>query len=134
MPDTQRGDFGDVSCSDCGDEEKGLVFIKHWGPLIPAGDAGLFGPNCWVARMLLDGKGKPRPLGTPYEHRENLMDDWDLMMFGYDEMRECGEDKDKLRDLLTRVDLAKQRFAGPRQMFDEASRLRDIERGIQSRL
>lgn len=128
-----RADFGDIPCSDCGDEEKGRVFIKHWGPLVPPGMVGWFGPNCWAARMLLD-REKARPLGTLYEHREYLMDDWSLMTFGRKEMLECGEDKEKLRELLNKVSPAKERFATSRQMFEEASRLRDIERDIQVRL
>jgi hypothetical protein len=37
MPDTQRGDFGDKPCTDCG---KPKVAFKHWGPLVPPGEVG----------------------------------------------------------------------------------------------
>jgi hypothetical protein len=134
MPDTRRGSFPNTPCSDCGDEEKGQVFIEHWGPLVPAGESGFFGPNCWAARRLLDRNGNPRPLGTPYEHREHLADDDELLTLGRDFLKECGNDYKKLYALLERVNDAKGRFAGPRQMFDEASRLRDLEKEIQSKM
>jgi len=70
MADTMRGDFPDQVCSDCGGE-KGEVYIKHWGPLVPPGEVGYFGPNCLVARRNENRAGlPPRPLGT--KPRENL--------------------------------------------------------------
>ena len=67
MVDTMRGDMPEVDCSDCGKEEVGKVFIKHWGPLVPPGTTGYFGPKCWEARQA-DGRAghKPRPLGVRF--------------------------------------------------------------------
>jgi hypothetical protein len=65
MPDTMRRDFPDKPCSDCGDIEKGLVYLKHWGPLVPTGETGYFGPVCFEARQRESHAGfDPRPLGT----------------------------------------------------------------------
>ncbi len=65
MPDTLRGDFPDKNCSDCGAVEKGLVYIKHWGPLVPPNTTGWFGPVCIEARRNENREGfDPRPLGT----------------------------------------------------------------------
>ena len=65
MADTMRGSFPNEHCSDCGVAEQGSVFIKHWGPLVPKGEVGLFGPVCWEARMKERDMGfDPRPLGT----------------------------------------------------------------------
>jgi hypothetical protein len=65
MADTCPGDYPGVSCSDCGDEEMNQVYIMHWGPLVPAGVVGFFGPKCWAARVEERNSGLlPRPLGT----------------------------------------------------------------------
>lgn len=47
---------------------------------------------------------------------------------------ELSVDRRGLYNLLTKVNEAKERFAGPRQMFEEAAKLRDIERKVQQRL
>lgn len=62
MPDTCRGDFPDVQCSDCG--EMGCNF-KHWGPLVPKNSLGNFCGFCWTERYEA-GKinEKPEPLGV----------------------------------------------------------------------
>ena len=64
MADTSHSDYkGD--CSDCGPEENGQVFIRHWGPLVPPGVVGQFGPKCWDERRAdRDAGREPRPLGT----------------------------------------------------------------------
>ena len=65
MADTARGYYPDIPCSDCGDEELGQVYIKHWGSLVPPGKIGFFGPKCWEARVKDGGAGRPpRELGT----------------------------------------------------------------------
>lgn len=63
MPDTQRGDFHDVRCSDCG--EMGSNF-SHWGPLVPKGTVGNLCLFCWTERYeAVNTRGdKPRPLGV----------------------------------------------------------------------
>lgn len=61
MGDTIRGNFKDISCSDCG--EKGCEF-KHGGPLVPEGEFGSFCSFCWTERNDAYEKGEnPRPLG-----------------------------------------------------------------------
>ena len=47
MADTERGNFPDEKCSDCG--EIGCCF-KHWGPLVPEGKIGFFCPFCFSER------------------------------------------------------------------------------------
>ncbi|MES2213958.1 MAG: hypothetical protein V4465_01000 [Patescibacteria group bacterium] len=65
MPDTRRGDWPEKDCSDCGKAEKGLVYIQHWGPLVPPGAVGFFGPACFEARIKENRAGlEPRLLGT----------------------------------------------------------------------
>lgn len=60
MPDTIRGYFPDVPCSDCG--EIGSSF-NHWGPLVPKGAVGSFCMFCWTERC--ESKGdQPKPLGV----------------------------------------------------------------------
>ena len=62
MADSERGDFGDTACSDCG--EKGEVCVKHWGPLVPEGVIGYFDQRCLNARNEDSIAGRPpRPLG-----------------------------------------------------------------------
>jgi len=62
VADTIRGDFPGIACSDC--REIGEVCFKHWGPLVPSGDAGFFCRYCWSTRHE-DGRQSraPRPLG-----------------------------------------------------------------------
>jgi len=44
MGDTSRGFWPKENCSDCG--EVGVVFLKHWGPLVPADAIGFFCVFC----------------------------------------------------------------------------------------
>lgn len=134
MSKTKRADFGDIPCSDCGDAGRGKVVIEHTGRLVPRSEIGYFCPDCWTARSILDRDGPPRPLGNPYEYREHLAEDAKLIASGYVKLMDCGDDPDELRTLLVEINGAKQRFAGPRQMFEEAWRLREIERKIQGKL
>ncbi|MFA5714486.1 MAG: hypothetical protein WC998_01935 [Candidatus Paceibacterota bacterium] len=61
MADTQRGDFPNTPCSDCG--ELGTTF-QHTGRLVPEGEKGNFCLFCWKQRMLIvDRKESPKPLG-----------------------------------------------------------------------
>lgn len=65
MADTVTGHFEKVPCSDCGDAELGEVCYNHWGPLVPPGEVGYFGPSCMAARDREWRAGfAPRPLGT----------------------------------------------------------------------
>ena len=65
MADTMRGDFGDTPCSDCG--ERGGVYLKHWGPLVPPGAVGFFdGPCFFIRRHERDLGRVPRPLGQKW--------------------------------------------------------------------
>lgn len=60
--DTSRGNYPDEICSDCG--EKGCTF-KHWGPLVPEGETGVFCTFCWNEREDAHEKGEPaKPLGV----------------------------------------------------------------------
>jgi len=62
MADSERGDFKDEKCSDCG--ETGCTF-KHWGGLVPAGQSGYFCGFCWDERIEVYGRGeKTKPLGV----------------------------------------------------------------------
>lgn len=61
MPDTRRGNFQDVECSDCG--EKGCTF-QHWGPLVPKEKLGSFCWFCWTERDEAYKRGEnPKSLG-----------------------------------------------------------------------
>lgn len=63
MPDTKRGSYPDIECSDCG--KVGKVCIQHWGPLVPPGKVGRFDEDCWQARLDDREVGRPvRPLGV----------------------------------------------------------------------
>ena len=62
MADTERGDYGNIACSDCG--KTGEVCLKHWGPLVPEGKVGYFDQGCMNARNEDSIAGRPpRPLG-----------------------------------------------------------------------
>jgi hypothetical protein len=62
MADTQRGDFKDLKCSDCG--RPGCSF-QHWGSMVPEGPIGNFCWSCWFARNAdFDATGAVKPLGT----------------------------------------------------------------------
>ena len=62
MPDTMRGNFPTISCSDC--REIGNVYLKHWGPLVPPGTVGYFDEKCFEARRGDSRANRPpRPLG-----------------------------------------------------------------------
>ncbi len=61
MADTERADFADAICSDCG--VKGCD-IKHWGKLVPPGVVVFLCEFCWQQRMEASGRGEaPKPLG-----------------------------------------------------------------------
>jgi hypothetical protein len=67
MADTERGDFPNEICSDCG--EKGCIF-KHWGPLVPEGKIGSFCGYCWTRRNKSESHRIPlgfQPPGIPEE-------------------------------------------------------------------
>ena len=57
MPDTIRGDFKDTPCSDCG--ERGGVYLKHWGPLVPAGATAFLDSLCFFIRQEDFNRGRP---------------------------------------------------------------------------
>ena len=63
MADTIRGNFSNVTCSDCGSEDS--VCFQHWGPLVPEGEVGYFCGFCWEARQddVRLHHRPPRPLG-----------------------------------------------------------------------
>ena len=66
MPDTSRGDYPEIPCSDCG--AVGEVCFRHWGPLVPKGVVGSFDLECWRARMDDYNHGRSiRPLGVMAE-------------------------------------------------------------------
>ena len=66
MPDTERGDFPNTPCSDCG--KIGGVYIRHWGPLVPQGKVGYFDQDCLMKRRDDSNLGRPvRPLGVQSE-------------------------------------------------------------------
>jgi len=63
MGDTSRGFWPKENCSDCG--EVGVVFLKHWGPLVPADAIGFFCVFCWNEREKDCKEGKePKLLGV----------------------------------------------------------------------
>ena len=63
MPDTSSGDYRKLPCSDC--KKVGMACFKHWGPLVPPGEVGVFDIECWQARMDDADEGRPvRPLGV----------------------------------------------------------------------
>jgi hypothetical protein len=63
MADTERADYPNTACSDCG--EVGDVCIKHWGPLVPPGEVGYFDQKCINARAEDSIKQRPvRPFGV----------------------------------------------------------------------
>lgn len=62
MVDTERGNFPDTPCSDCG--ETGTAF-RHWGTLVPEGTTGNFCMFCWDQRHEAEKRGEPpKPLGV----------------------------------------------------------------------
>jgi len=61
MPDTIRGNFTDVFCSDCG--KKGCTFY-HFGPLVLKGDRRFLCVNCANKRRVYynqHGEAMPNP-------------------------------------------------------------------------
>lgn len=63
MADTIWAHMPDTICSDC--RQKGEVYFKHWGPLVPSGEIGFFCGCCMQARNEESALGQtPRPLGT----------------------------------------------------------------------
>jgi len=70
MPDTERADFADEICNDCG--IKGCA-ICHWGDLVPPERIGHFCEFCWSQRVEAGKKGEPpkhlgvKPPGIPEE-------------------------------------------------------------------
>jgi len=70
MADTQRGNFSEKLCSDCGETE---AVFRHTGRLVPKGTIGFFCMYCWNERMVVVDRGDPpKPLGVkpPGEPKE----------------------------------------------------------------
>ncbi len=59
MSDTERGDFGNTPCTDCGEPK---VQYKHWGSLVPKGKLGYFCFEDLAIRIrYLKEHGEPKP-------------------------------------------------------------------------